>query len=110
MVYPEASDYKHMILIFMQVLYLLWVQVGHSTNLTQLYQGTYFLFSILEMKPKPMFSYCSKTSLPAFLTNLGKASSVGTGCQEQMKDVSDEAKFGGSGLCACVVVLTICSM
>lgn len=99
-----------MILIFMQVMYLLWVQVGHSINLIQLYQGIYFLFAILEMKPGPMFSYCSKTSPPTFLTNLGKASSIGTGCQEQVKDISDKAKLGGSGLCACVAVPTICSM
>lgn len=62
------SDYKHKILILMQVLHLLWVWVGRFIKQIHLYQRMYFLCSILETEPKPMSSYCSMASLPLLLT------------------------------------------
>lgn len=100
------SDYKHKILILMQVLHLLWVWMGRFIKQIHLYQRIYFLCSILETEHKPVFSYCLKTSLHILLTNLGTGSSVGTGCQWRETDISFENFMQTLEAVACMAVLT----
>jgi len=77
------SDYKHQILILMQVLHLLWVCMGRFTKQINLYQRIYFLCSILEMEHKPTLIkdfpvHFSNKSGTRFISR-GRLSMVGNG-------------------------------